>query len=47
MFAWLGCIMQALATQEGPIANWTAHTADPVRSPTGLRTPRTRFTRTS
>merc|ERR1712225_128922 len=28
MFAWLGCIMQALATQEGPIANWQAHTAD-------------------
>ena len=32
MFAWLGCIMQALATQEGPIANWTAHTADPVHA---------------
>ncbi|CAL6406324.1 unnamed protein product [Bathycoccus prasinos] len=32
MFAWLGCIMQALATQEGPIANWTAHTADPSKS---------------
>ena len=30
MFAWLGCIMQALATQEGPIANWTAHVSDPV-----------------
>ena len=32
MFAWLGCIFQALATQEGPIANWTAHTADPVHA---------------
>ncbi|CAL6334894.1 unnamed protein product [Bathycoccus prasinos] len=30
MFAWLGCIFQALATQEGPIANWQAHVADPV-----------------
>jgi hypothetical protein len=32
MFAWLGCIFQALATQEGPIANWQAHTADPVHA---------------
>ena len=32
MFAWLGCIMQALATQEGPIANWQAHVADPVHA---------------
>ena len=32
MFAWLGCIMQALATQEGPIANWTNHVADPVHN---------------
>ena len=32
MFAWLGCIMQALATQEGPIANWQSHVADPVHS---------------
>merc|ERR1711959_316522 len=32
IFAWLGCIFQALATQEGPIANWTAHTADPVHA---------------
>merc|ERR1712216_343234 len=32
MFAWLGCIFQALATQEGPIANWTAHTADLVHA---------------
>merc|ERR1719329_1071005 len=30
MFAWLGCIFQALATQEGPIANWQSHVADPV-----------------
>ena len=30
MFAWNGCIWQALATQEGPIANWQAHVADPV-----------------
>ena len=32
MFAFLGCIMQALATQEGPIANWTAHVADPIHA---------------
>merc|ERR1712100_872419 len=32
MFAWLGCIFQALATQEGPIANWQAHVADPVHA---------------
>eukprot|EP00918_Siedleckia_nematoides_P070342 GHVU01153610.1.p2 GENE.GHVU01153610.1~~GHVU01153610.1.p2 ORF type:complete len:244 (+),score=42.14 GHVU01153610.1:33-734(+) len=32
MFAWLGCIFQALATQEGPIANWQSHVADPVHS---------------
>ena len=32
MFAWLGCIMQGLATQEGPIANWQAHVADPVHA---------------
>ena len=32
MFAWLGCILQALATQEGPIANWQSHVADPVHS---------------
>ena len=32
MFAWLGCIFQALATQEGPIANWQAHAADPVHA---------------
>ena len=32
MFAWLGCIMQALATQEGPIANWRSHVADPIHS---------------
>jgi hypothetical protein len=32
MFAWLGCIFQALATQEGPIANWQAHPADPVHA---------------
>ena len=24
--------MQALATQEGPIVNWTAHTVDPVHA---------------
>ena len=27
---WLGCISQALVTKEGPIANWSAHVADPV-----------------
>ncbi|ACO64001.1 prasinophyte specific chlorophyll a/b-binding protein, chloroplast precuror [Micromonas commoda] len=32
MFAWLGCIFQGLATQEGPIANWQAHVADPVHA---------------
>ena len=32
MFAWLGCIIQGLATQEGPIANWQAHVADPVHA---------------
>ena len=32
MFAWLGCIFQALATQEGPIANWQSHVADPIHS---------------
>ena len=32
MFAWLGCISQGLATQEGPIANWQAHVADPVHA---------------
>jgi len=32
MFAWLGCVMQALATQEGPIANWQHHVADPVHA---------------
>ena len=32
MGAWLGCIMQGLATQEGPIANWQAHVADPVHA---------------
>merc|ERR1719458_1779603 len=30
MFAWLGCISQAVWTKEGPIANWSAHVADPV-----------------
>ena len=30
MGAWLGCISQALVTKEGPIANWSAHVADPV-----------------
>jgi len=30
MFAWLGLIFQAVATGEGPIANWSAHVADPV-----------------
>merc|ERR1719164_52700 len=30
MFAWNGCIFQAVATKEGPIANWSAHVADPV-----------------
>ena len=30
MFAWNGCIFQACVTKEGPIANWSAHVADPV-----------------
>jgi hypothetical protein len=30
MFAWNGCINQAIVTKEGPIANWSAHVADPV-----------------
>ncbi|GHP03172.1 hypothetical protein PPROV_000192700 [Pycnococcus provasolii] len=30
MFAWNGLIFQAVATKEGPIANWSAHVADPV-----------------
>ena len=30
MFAWNGCIAQACVTKEGPIANWSAHVADPV-----------------
>ena len=38
MFAWLGCIFQGLATQEGPIANWQAHVADPS-TPTCSPTP--------
>ena len=29
---WRGCSMQGLATQEGPIANWQAHVADPVHA---------------
>ena len=33
MFAWLGCIFQGLATQEGPmLVNWQAHVADPVHA---------------
>ena len=30
MGAWLGLIVQAIATKEGPIANWSAHVSDPV-----------------
>jgi len=30
MFAWLGFVAQAVTTREGPIANWSAHVADPV-----------------
>jgi len=30
MFSWLGFMAQAVATKEGPIANWSAHVADPV-----------------
>eukprot|EP00793_Prasinoderma_coloniale_P003705 PRCOL_00003081-RA len=32
MGAWFGCIWQAIATGEGPIANWRAHVADPVHN---------------
>jgi len=30
MFSWLGFVAQAVTTREGPIANWSAHVADPV-----------------
>ena len=30
MFSFLGFVAQAAATKEGPIANWSAHVADPV-----------------
>jgi hypothetical protein len=30
MFSWLGFAAQAFVTREGPIANWSAHVADPV-----------------
>jgi len=32
MGAWQGCIWQAIATQDGPVANWRAHIQDPVHA---------------
>ena len=32
MLAWLGLLTQAIATKEGPIANWAAHVSDPVHN---------------